>query len=172
MKTNFNSEVGFDLRGNLQAYQKIELSFTEFQETFVTSFGSAGTKRATVFNDYLNFLTDFKTLITPGFSQWINGSFVSQKQNPNDIDFVTLVDFQVYETHEQLIESQFRRQGAKLVYPKVDAYVVKHYPVGHEKRWVTAYDLAYWQDSFGKTQKNRAGQRHPKGFVELKFGNF
>ena len=172
MRTTSGVEIGFDMRGNLKPDAKIELSFDEFQALFLRSFDQIETSRVIIFEDYLRFIHDFKTLVTADFSQWVNGSFVSKKQNPNDIDFVTLVDFRTYEVHEELIESRFRRKGAKLFYPKVDAYVVKHYPAIHEKRWVTDFDLTYWVDSFGKTQKNRSGQRHPKGFIALNFGDF
>jgi|CXWL01.1.fsa_nt_gi hypothetical protein len=172
MRTTSGIELGFDLRGNLKPDIKVELTFEEFQVAFLTPFKHVETSRRRIFEDYLNFLEDFKTLVTADFSQWVNGSFISKKQNPNDIDFVTLIDFNVYEAKEELIESQFRRQGAKLIYPTVDAYVVKYFPELHERHWVTDFDLVYWLDSFGKTQKNRAGQRFPKGFVEINFGNF
>jgi hypothetical protein len=172
MRTTYADEVGFDMRGNLKPDEKIRLTFDEFLQMFVNPFRHSDSSRMKIFSDYQNFLNDFKALVSEGFVQWVNGSFVSTKQNPNDIDFVTLIDFRVYEEKEQLIEKQFRQQGAKDHYGKVDAYVVKHYPEGHEKHWVTTFDLAYWLDSFGRTTKNRAGQRHPKGFVELNFGQF
>lgn len=148
------------------------MTFEEFQSHFVDPFRRSQSSRVRIFEDYLNFIGDFKSLVTEDFAQWLNGSFICKKENPNDIDFVTIIDHEVYTLHELLIECRFRRQGARTQYGKLDAYTVKNYPQGHERRWVTDFDLIYWQDSFGKTQKNRAGHRHPKGFVELKFGNF
>ena len=108
--------------------------------------------------------------MTSDFIQWVDGSFVSNKENPNDIDFVNLIDFDIYKKNEQIIESKFRKYGAKNHYKRIDAYAVKVYPEGHSKETITNFDLVYWQNWFTKTKKNRMKRNFPKGFIELRFG--
>ena len=83
-------ELTFDIRGNLMPYEKVRLTLSEFEELFVHSFDKQST-RYEIFENYSKFISDFKKEITPHFIQWVNGSFVSNKKNPNDIDFVTLI---------------------------------------------------------------------------------
>jgi len=45
--------------------------------------------------------------LNKGFVQWINGSFISNKQNPGDMDFVTLMDFSTFNQHQNAIENEF-----------------------------------------------------------------
>jgi len=159
----------FDIRGNLSPHGKVEMEFEEFQLLFIEGFESE--QRNKIFEDYTQYLNDFSEEITPDFIQWIDGSFVSKKAKPNDIDFVTLVDFDIYEEKEQLIESKFGKYGVKNHYEYLDAYFVKFYPEEHKRRSVTDFDLVYWLNWFSETKKNRAKKKFPKGFIELKFGN-
>jgi len=76
----------FDIRGNLLPTQRVHLSFETFKATFVDSFELESTRHQ-IFENYCRFLDDFSTSITPKFTHWINGSFVSNRVNPNDIDF-------------------------------------------------------------------------------------
>jgi len=162
-------ELDFDNRGNLMPYKRIEVSLEDFQRFFITKFEDKSDTRPKIFNHYLDYLKDFKKEVTPNFIQWINGSFVSNKLNPRDIDFVTLVDFETYESEEWLIENRFRRQNAKDYYGRIDAYVVKIYPKSHERYFVSEYDLVYWNNWFTETKKNRAKKKFDKGYVEIKF---
>ena len=100
------------------------------------------------------------------------GSYVTTKAKPRDIDFVMLIEHETFDRHEQLIESRFRRHKAKQEYGKIDAYTVKMYPEGHERYFVTEYDLVYWRGLFTETKRNRAKKKFPKGFIEIKFGKF
>lgn len=159
----------FDVRGNLSPSGKSEFDFDEFKSVFVDSFDSE--KRLEIFENYNQYLLDFNEEITPNFVQWIDGSFVSNKMNPADIDFVTLIDFDIYEKNEELIESKFGKYGVRNHYEYVDAYLVKFYPEDHERRKITDFDLVYWLTWFSETKKNRAKKKFPKGFVEIKFGD-
>ena len=162
--------LNFDLRGNLKPYDKIELDYDQFRDFFIDKFELSET-RLEIFENYKRYIKDFQHEITPSFTQWINGSFVSNKMNPRDIDFVTLIDFKIYEENEKLIESKFRKYGAKNHYERIDAYCVKIYPEDHKKSSISKYDLVYWRNWFSETKKNRAKKKFPKGFIELKFGN-
>jgi hypothetical protein len=162
-------DITFDLRGNLQPATKIELSLTAFQELFVNKFAATAT-RTLIFEKYLAYLSDFTKTVTPDFTQWINGSFVSNKENPNDIDFVTMIQADVYNKKTDVINNDFRLQGVKDKYGSLlDAYTVRLFDEGHRDYFISQSDCAYWYDWFSKTKNNRAKQSFKKGFIEIKF---
>jgi len=163
-------ELNFDIRGNLKPYEKVELKLEDLVEIFVNNFEESATRNE-IYQNYTKYLKDFEQEITPNFIQWIDGSFISNKTNPRDIDFVTLIDFDIYQKNEQIIDSKFRRYGAKANYSRIDAYTIKNYPKNHERRNITEFDLVYWSNWFTETKKNRAKKKFKKGFIELKFGN-
>lgn len=157
----------FDHRGNLHPYQKFELSLKEFEDFFIQPFPKNSTRHI-IFQNYLRFIADFRKEVTDSFSQWINGSFVTDKLNPNDIDFVSIIDADIFERNEELIEAKFRLKGAKSIY-QVDAYTVKKYPEGHKKQLISKHELVYWNNWFSETKKNRMKKKFPKGFIEINF---
>lgn len=164
-------QINFDTRGNLNPYEKIELSLERFKKHFVDDFANEHKRRLEIFENYVDFLDGFKQEVTQSFIQWIDGSFVTKKLNPRDIDFVTLIDYQTYERFQTIIENKYRREPAKNIFGLVDAYAVKMYPVGHSQRWVSEYDLIYWRRWFSETRMNRAKKKFAKGFIEIRFGN-
>ncbi len=164
-------QIKFDTRGNLNPYEKVDITLDNFRKYFVENFADDNHRRIKIFEDYSNFLHAFKQEVTEDFIQWIDGSFVTKKRAPRDIDFVTLIDYQTYESHQTIIENKYRRQPARTSFGLVDAYVIKMYPLGHSRRWVSEYDLVYWQRWFSETKKNRAKKRFAKGFIEIRFGN-
>lgn len=163
-------KVSFDSRGYLKPYHKLELEFNEFKEIFVDAFDHTSSRHL-IFENYSRFLQDFSIGISESFTHWIDGSFVTRKVNPRDIDFVTIIDFDTFVEKEALIERQFRLFGAKAAY-QVDAYTIRKYPEGHEKYIIYQGELVYWENWFGWTKKNRAKAKFPKGFIEINFINF
>lgn len=160
-------EFTFDIRGNLVPPKKNEIDFDAFKTTFVDSF-DMDSSRYQIFENYNKFVVDFQKTITPDFIHWINGSFVSNKENPKDIDFVTLIDYETFFEKESLIDKQFRLKGAKDFYG-VDAYTLIIYPESHKKHFFTKSDSMYWYNWFSRTKKNAKKQSFNKGFLELKF---
>lgn len=160
-------EFKFSERGYLMPPGKIETSFEAFQKAFVSCFPLESSRHG-LFVGYLHFLKDFKEQVTLNFTQWIGGSFVTQKESPSDIDFVTLIDFEIYQEKENLIDTSFRAKAAAEKYG-VDAFTLRKYPENHPKFALTNGDLAYWHDLWLHTRKDRWGQKHRKGFLELKF---
>ncbi len=155
----------FDERGFLKPYTKIETSLEIFKEVFVSPF-SLESSRHEIFVGYLHFLNDFREQVMPNAIQWIGGSFVTQKESPNDIDFVTLIDSEVYEEKESLINSCFTKDGARKKYG-VDAFALRVYPKKHPKFALTNGDMAYWYETWQKSRKDRFGRTNLKGFLEL-----
>ena len=117
----------------------------------------------------MNFVHDFSTQVSDQFTQWIDGSFVTAKERPNDIDFVTFINYELFEAKEKLIHENFRLEGAKIKYG-VDAYTVRQYPEEHAKYMLYRSAWVYWYHWFSQTKKNRAKKKYSKGFVEIEFG--
>jgi hypothetical protein len=155
----------FDTRGNLKPYQPIQSSVTEMKKYLVDQMRTSDT-RIENYVRYRKYATALKRLLPDvELKQWINGSFVTRKTNPKDIDLITFID-----------HSQVKRLGTKLddfrperswdVF-EVDAYILEVYPEKSQYYNFTQSDVAYWLDQFGHARVNRRGQKHPKGFLEI-----
>ncbi|MEM6964707.1 MAG: hypothetical protein AAF573_08085, partial [Bacteroidota bacterium] len=77
-------ELKFDIRGYLIPYEKNQIEFEEFKNNFVASF-EEDSSRHEIFKSYMKYVEAFKSEVTPNFKQWINGSFVTNRKNPNNL---------------------------------------------------------------------------------------
>lgn len=152
----------FDILGYLQPYGLVDLTFEDFEQYFVAAYPASHT-RSIIFEKYKRYLSDFQRLVSINFVHWIGGSFVTDIQNPNDIDFITLVTYRVVTTKNHIIKEQFEGEKGYNTYD-VDAYFIRTYPYGHDKYWIYEKDLVIWQNDFGTDRNNI-----PKGMVQIKF---
>ena len=81
----------FDQRGFLSPYSAISCNLKELEDTFVLSVAKSDVRKH-LFSNYLLYLDKLVNIVGPGFRQWIGGSFVTKKQNPNDVDVVSFID--------------------------------------------------------------------------------
>lgn len=97
--------------------------------------------------------------------QWIDGSFVTKKPNPRDIDLVTFIS---HDTIKEIGDSihNFKHPNSEIIYG-VDAYIIEVFPDSHKENFKTILDKAYWMDKFTKTRRNKAGNKLSKGFLEI-----
>ena len=160
----------FDERGYLKPYGIVNITLDEFIAFFVDAF-PATSSRHSIFQRYRQYLEEISAQVNGSFEQWINGSFVTDKENPKDIDFVTFIDHTIFAHKENLIEEQFRLEGARRRY-NLDAYTVRVYPEDHPKHTIFEGESAYWTNWFGQTKKNRAKMKFKKGFVRIYFQDF
>lgn len=158
--------VLFDIRGNLQIIQRIELSLSEVEQIFVLPFDSAS-KRHVLFEEYKRYILDLRDLIDGPFYQWVDGSFVSNGFSPNDIDVVSFIGHEVYQEKEQSIDERFSKWAVSQHYSGLDAFTVWSYPVEHKHYELFKADCAYWNDWFGHTRYNRNRKRFAKGFIRV-----
>lgn len=158
----------FDPRGNLQPTGLTACSFEEFKASFVDQFEPNQVRKG-LFEQLVQYNFDLHNLIEVPFVQWINGSFISKKIAPRDIDLVTFIDWEFYSKHEVVIDRQFSKSKAKDLYPNLDAYTVYQYAKDHSLYPIYHADQLYWLDWFSKTRYNRAKQRFSKGFIQLNF---
>lgn len=109
----------FDEKGNLTPYNNIEINYEIFVKNFVDSFPLDSTRHQ-ILTNFERFLEKLRLKIYPHFSIWINGSFVTQKLNPNDIDFLIFIEYDWFEINE-LSLSDFKTM-IKQDYKDLDVY--------------------------------------------------
>ena len=148
--------------------EKINVDLATLKTVFVDNFPNS-TTRKTLYDNYLRYTDDFSKQITPNFKQWINGSFVTLKENPNDIDFVTFIDEKYYLQHDEdeVLDAFYAFSWEK---EKLDAFIVGIYPENDSKYLThTLYFKEQWATLFSRTKATLDGSVFKKGFIEINF---
>lgn len=112
-------------------------------------------------------MNDLKSLAGVELTVWVNGSFVTKKANPRDIDVVTFIPWQQAEQFSKELK-KFSKPAVAANYG-VDGYLVRVYELEHKLHILTHSDRIHWLSDFTRTQPNRSGKRFKKGFLEIKF---
>ena len=154
----------FDENGNLPS-GIINLSLQDFRNHFITSFKDSST-RSEIFKGYLRY-SDKLLPLNVATKQWIDGSFTTNKANPNDIDFVTHVDaLKVDESSEiqnKILEISNSHEIKKEFL--CDVFFIPSYPQAIPDLYMhTMNRIKYWRKWFGYDRK-----MNPKGIIELEF---
>lgn len=154
--------IEFDENGFIKPYHIIETDLATIQRIFVEEIQLSATRKA-IFEDFIVYNEALKNIILTGFTQWIDGSFVTQKRNPNDIDLVTFIDFEVYNTNEiEIDELRRTRQTTNTI---IDGYFVKIYPENHKHRNWYENDKMQWLFTFNQVKN----AKQSKGFLQINF---
>jgi hypothetical protein len=158
--------LNFNTSGLLVPDTKLSSSLNELETEFVSKIKS--TERRSLFDKYINYSEELKKVCgSESLTQWINGSFVSKKSNPKDIDIVTFLNYEVVNSLGAIL-GPFNYPQSEDFY-EVDAYIVVVYPESHKNRFYYISDLAYWTDQFTKTKRNNRGNKLSKGFLEITY---
>ncbi len=153
----------FNQSGLLVPDTLIPSSLQQLQEEFVFKIPTA--RRKSIFENFTKYNEDFKKVCNLNeLQQGINGSYVSKKTNPGDIDVLTFLDHRLVKQLGNLLD-EFRFPYSELKYG-VDAYIIEVYPEDHNDNFRYVSDRAYWFDRFTKTRRIR-GNRLSKGFIEI-----
>lgn len=140
-------------------------TLNEFERRFVFN-GQNSTTRKRIYGGFINFE---RSLIEKGFFniQWIDGSYVTSKIDPNDIDMVTFYDGLKFGElvgsgafYQQLMMEVIRDSFS------CHSFVVAVYPEGDRRRGFTEKQIAYWKNKWGH---NYDGQ--VKGYIEFELTN-
>ena len=161
-------EINFYIQGHLKPYELIEMNKQDFEATFVLAFEETSS-RAKLFETFQTYISDLIRVIGTNFYIWVDGSFVTTKRNPNDIDIVTFIpDSLFYQFENELIP--FSKYGIKEHYGMgLDGYLVVVYAKEHAKNVFTESDEKYWLNQFSYSRRNRQGKKYAKGFIKLSF---
>jgi len=156
----------FNSKGLLIPNTNIKSNISELEKEFVTSLNNQ--HRTELFQKYINYSDSLKSVLSDiSLLQWIDGSFVTKKPNPEDIDLVTFVTANSVEAIGTRIEDF--KYPLSLEKYGVDAYIVKVYDREDKQYPLYISDRMYWMDSFDKTRRNRNGIKLPKGFLEINY---
>ena len=146
----------FDEQGNLTPYNVQEITLKDFEKTFATN-----ENRQSFLVDYNAFIEHLNSLGINNFYQWIDGSFVTKKISPRDIDVVSFIETKEFKKNEKellLLPKMFQN---------IDCYFVEVFLKDDKKHFITQTDKLYWFHLFQGTRKPRI----KKGFVQINFGN-
>ncbi|WP_266362937.1 DUF6932 family protein [Tellurirhabdus rosea] len=151
----------FDEYGHLLPYEPILADLETFEQEFVAAFPASASRRE-LFLHYCAYVQELKQWLPGGFTQWIDGSFVTRKLNPKDIDVVTFVPYNQYTQHEPII-NELRQQRISRK-KQIDGYFVKTFPENHRLHHLYVLDRADWLFQFSGTRDNRN-----KGFIVIRY---
>lgn len=154
-------KLSFDKNGYLKPYKAIEVDLETFRFNFVDAFPNSE-RRKWLFDNYLRFLYSFQDNVFTYFEQWINGSFISQKEAPKDIDFVTFLDYKIYERRGDNVLDKFWKFSLEEQF--LDSYIIKSYPDDHPNYPICLSEKNLWLDRYGTDREDE-----PKGFLKIIF---
>jgi hypothetical protein len=149
----------FDENGYLKPYKVTEIDIITFEKIFVWN-----DDRKNLFDEYLNYIIFLKEFELGNFFQWIDGSFVSKKVKPNDIDIVTFIEYEKYDFYfKEIAKLQKQFKG-------LDAYFVKVFPENHPSEFIYKLDKTEWGFQFSFSRINsKTGKSSKKGFIQINF---
>lgn len=149
----------FNEHGLLTPAEEIFSTPAELYDTFVRSFAASQT-RERLFQQWINYNRMLRQEIGEGFTQWVDGSFVTQKLNPKDIDIVSFIPSYLFRKFEKRLDyywtDNWEREG-------IDAYLVQAYPDTGPEFESTVSLRHEWLDRYTKTK----GDSWSKGFLSL-----
>ncbi|HVL99006.1 MAG TPA: hypothetical protein VM324_06925 [Egibacteraceae bacterium] len=150
----------FDDAGNLPPGRH-ESTEDEIAERLVGAF-STSTTRTAIFQYWRQHRRALDELVEVR-CQWLDGSFVSAKTDPADVDIVTVVEgssFDEMPPHRRLLVTSLIGGHYTEDFWQCDAYPVVAYPRGHLGHPKFRIACERWEDYFGH---DRDGS--PKGFL-------
>lgn len=149
----------FDFNGNLQPYHAIESTLEEVEQFFVINFPVSKTRK-NLFETYRLYKAALQSEIGADFFQYLNGSFISKKLNPKDIDLVTFINADIIKSREQVLK-KFKNRNQ---FAGIDGYIQEVHPQNHINFKQFQLDLLYWNDLFTKSRAEK-----PKGYIKIIF---
>lgn len=155
--------INFDNNGNPQPPGIVNIPYADFELVFVDNFGNSKTRKV-IFENYENYVSDFKSKIYQEFNHWVNGSYTTTKENPNDIDIVKMVEFNDQVNSKQSELRSFLTVGGSKQKYLVDGYFIPVYEKNDPRFKITEDWMNHWAQFFGHDRLNR-----PKTLFELSF---
>lgn len=153
----------FNEQGLLVPAEGIWTTVDDLCECFVRSFPASET-RAHLFQNWLNYNQLLRQEIGADFTQWINGSFVTQKLNPKDIDIVSFIPSHLFRKFEKRLDYYWTDNWEK---EGVDAYLVMLRQANEADYSKTPGDIADWHKRYTSTKPVIGMHRQSKGFLMI-----
>lgn len=156
----------FNKRGNLVPAEIISTDWQNFYNYFVDVTNDK--QRQVIGKQLFTFLLEIYEIINEPFEIWIDGSFITQKISPNDIDILIHLPNDIFTMYKSTI-SPLIEQSKYMTNGLIDAYITIQYPDNHQYFPLYEADLNEWKHIYGKTRATPSGVRFPKGILTLKF---
>jgi len=154
----------FNRYGFLSPDEIIPTDFNTFRTSFVDAM--ADRNRIEIFEQFIEFLRSFLSdLNLKKIQMLLNGSFTTQKRNPNDLDLVIFIDLETFQKYEHFFYTKYRHD--LLLGRRLDVYYVHVYPENHPNHTFTRSDTLYWINQFTSTRPDRKGKIYKKGLLQL-----
>ncbi|UJP40818.1 DUF6932 family protein [Cellulomonas palmilytica] len=138
----------------------------EFKQHFVDAFPESKT-RARLHRRWERHL-EALTSVIPVEAQWIDGSFVTGKVDPGDIDLVTFIDGPQYDALapglQSMVAALLAGKQTKAVWG-MDSYPAFRYPQGHPAQPLADDGINEWHEFW---QKQREQDGLVKGYLEVR----
>ena len=111
----------FDEYGLLTPAEGIPVTIDDLYDSFVSPFPNS-TTRSRLFHDWTKYNKLLRQKIGVDFIQWVNGSFVTMKPNPRDIDLVSFIPSRLFRKFEKRLDyywtDNWEQEG-------IDAYLIE-----------------------------------------------
>jgi predicted nucleotidyltransferase len=148
----------FDSRGNLFPYEIVETDISNFEQIFVTDFIESK-RRVNLFGRMKSYIEELKQIIDLPFYIWIDGSFVTNRLRPNDIDILVFVEsVAINRTEKQLYQLRERFR------PEIDSYFIEVLLPTHPNYFLFEMNRTEWLFTFSTS---RSFQN--KGIIQINF---
>jgi uncharacterized protein DUF6932 len=141
------------------------LSVADVEQVCVDLFPISNTRRPIMdgLAQFLQRVLDAKIL----GEMWTNGSFLTEKIDPSDVDIIVRIDADAIYDHgtaeqRDAIDWVIANQKATL---KCDSYVLMEYPAGHPLHVEGQWWYSWWHRQWGFSRED-----DPKGIVVISLG--
>lgn len=137
----------------------------QFQQHFVDAFPQSVTRKR-LFLRWSRHRQALSSVLTIQ-SQWINGSYVTNKSDPEDVDVVTLFDAEEFENLapglQAMAEGMLAGKQTKAVWG-IDCYALPVFPDGHTLASNTRKTMSHWDWFWSRIRDDDDGV---KGYLEV-----
>ena len=146
----------------------------ELNARFVTAFPNSN-RRSDIFQGFIQLRQEaFSSGIQA--TQWVDGSFVSSKVDPDDIDVVSFVDYDELNNCSNVQGALINDllNGGENTKPQYEShtFLVPACASSHPYFPIFEYWRIYWLEKWGKTYEDKnTGIKEPKGFLKMSVGN-
>ena len=155
-------EIKYDSNGNLSPYGKIEVNEKEFRDCFVEDHPGSK-KRTELYAKFLEYQKALLDSVKSDVEQLIDGSWVSSKPDPQDIDLVNLVKIRYFCEQDFKDKCLISKFGSKERFD-VDAYLVIVLPEDDPRyKDITKNWLDYWEKLWSFDRNG-----NEKGYIVMK----
>ena len=149
----------FDFDGHLKPYRAISVPSDQLEKLAEEHFLMNKHRRA-LFMHYIFLSKELDNILTFPSFQYLDGSFVTHKSEPKDLDLVIFIDHRDFEANEKELKSLLERNKNL----NLDCYFERLYPEEHKFFMRYKTDLLYWESLFSKTRAKKN-----KGFLKIEY---